>query len=475
MDLKQMQKLIKNTSTSRADFQNRFHQSLRYYNNENDITNRNDGKSQLKKDGKDEPLRSADNRVSSNFHQLLVDQEAGYLATVPPTIDVGSNSDNQKILDVLGDTFGLTLKNLVIDGANAGRGWLHYWIDEDNNFRYAVVPPDQITPIYSTTLNTKIIGLLRSYKQLDEDSGKYFTVHEYWNDKQAVFYRTQITDPTELEPFNIINSYDMTAGYETGQSNVLNHDFGRIPFIEFDKNRYKRPDLFKYKGLIDAYDDIYNGFLNDLDDVQQVVLVLTNYGGTSLAEFRNALKRDRAIKINSLGDGDKSGVDKLTIDIPVDARDRALQITRDNLFLQGQGVDPSKFDSTNASGVAIKMLYSHLELKASITETQFRSPLNELIRAVMKFLNMSNPEGRKITQTWTRTKVEDDVSKAQVVAQMANYSSKEAVAKANPIVTDWVQELKDQKKDAEQADPYANDDFDKPEKKKSDDVEDDEE
>ena len=32
----------------------------------------------------------------------------------------------------------------------------------------------------------------------------------------------------------------------------------------------QKPDLFKYKGLIDAYDHIYNGFLNDVSDVQQV-------------------------------------------------------------------------------------------------------------------------------------------------------------------------------------------------------------
>ena len=457
MELDALKKLIQNTSTSRNDLINNYKQAVNYYENKTDITTRNDGKPKLNKEGKKDPLRSADNRIPSNFYQLLVDQEAGYVASVFPDIDVGKDSDNKKIIDVLGDDRALTLNALLVDSSNAGRGWLHYWIDEDNNFRYGIIQPDQITPVYATTLDNKLLGVLRSYKQLDPDSGKYFTVHEYWTDKEAQFFKTSTTNSEIIEPYNIITSYDLSAGYETGQSNTLKHNFGRVPFIEFPKNKYRLPELNKYKGLIDAYDDIYNGFINDLDDVQTVILVLTNYGGASLKDFMNDLKKYKSIKINNAGNGDKSGVDKLQIDIPVEARDDALKITRDNIFLFGQGIDPANFESSNASGVAIKMLYSHLELKAAKTQTYFEHAINELIRAIMRYLNFSDADKRHISQHWTRTKVEDSLTKAQIVSTVANYSSKEAVAKANPIVDDWQQELKDLAKDREENDPYAED------------------
>lgn len=436
---------------------NDYKKSVNYYENKTDITTRNDGKPKLNKEGKKDPLRSADNRIPSNFYQLLVDQEAGYVATVFPDVDVGKDSDNKKIIDVLGDDRALTLNALLVDSSNAGRAWLHYWIDEDGNFRYGIIQPDQVTPIYSTTLDNKLLGVLRSYKQLDPDSGKYFTVHEYWTDKEAEFFKTSTTNSEVIEPYNIITSYDLSAGYETGQSNTLKHNFGRVPFIEFPKNKYRLPELNKYKGLIDAYDDIYNGFINDLDDVQTVILVLTNYGGASLKDFMNDLKKYKSIKINNAGNGDKSGVDKLQIDIPVEARDDALKITRDNIFLFGQGIDPANFESSNASGVAIKMLYSHLELKAAKTQTYFEHAINELVRAIMRYLNFSDADKRHISQHWTRTKVEDSLTKAQIVSTVANYSSKEAVAKANPIVDDWQQELKDLAKDRQENDPYAED------------------
>lgn len=455
MELNSLKELLKSTSSQRAQFNGDYETSIRYYKNQNTITDRTYGESKIKEDGKKDPLRKADNRISNNLHQLLVDQEAGYVATTAPLIDVGTDSENQKIIDVLGDQFALTLTKLVVDAANAGVAWVHYWIDENNIFRYGIVNPSQVTPVYDTTLDNKLLGVLRSYRQLDADTGKYFTVHEYWNDKEAQFFKTKANDQRVIEPFNKVQTYDITAGYETGQSNVYKHNFGRVPFIPFPKNIYQRPDLFKYKGLIDAYDHVYNGFLNDVSDVQQVILVLTNYGGTDLQDFMDTLRKYKAIKFNNTGNGDKSGVDTLKIDIPVEARKTLLDLTRENIFTEGQGIDPSKFETTNASGVAIKMLYSNLELKAANTQAYFTNAVNDLIRAIMNYLNFSNANGRKITQTWTRTRVEDNLAKAQVVATVANYTSKEAIARANPIVDDWQQELQDQKDDIQNSDGFV--------------------
>ena len=459
MDLKTMQDLVKQSASSRAEFQNQYDEALRYYSASNDIANRNNGRSQLNPDGKGDPLRRADNRVSSNFYQLMVDQEAGYLATTAPTIDVGNDRDNKLIGQVLGDDFGLTLSNTVVESSNAGRAWWHYWVDRDGNFRYALVPADQITPFYATNLDNKLLGVLRSYKELDPDTGKYYVVHEYWNDQEAQFFKQLSTNPLTLEPYERVALYDATAGFETGVTSTIEHGMGRVPFIEFPKNRQRLSELHKTKGLIDAYDDIYNGFLNDLDDVQQVVLVLKNFGGTKLDTFMEDLKKHKAIKFNTAGAGDQSGVDTLKIDIPTEARTTALQITKSNIFLYGQGVDPANFESSNASGVAIKMLYSHLELKASITEANFRHSISDLTRAIMRYLGISDADSRPITQTWTRTRVEDDLSRAQVVATVANFTSKKAIAKANPIVTDWQQELKDEEEE-KQADPFAGGDAD---------------
>ena len=460
MEVKIMKKLLTNTDSRRIKFNNQFNRSVRYYFNENDITNRNNGESKVNPKGSDDPLRQADNRVSNNFHQLLVDQEAGYLATIPPSVDVEDDGLNDQIKTTLGDNFGLRLNQLVVDAANAGVAWVHYWTDDDGQFRYGIVPPDQVTPIYSSDLDRKLLALRRTYSQLDPDTGKYYKIHEYWTDKDCTFFKSEKPDYADLEELpGRFNLYDVTTDtIVAGAGNVMPHGFGRIPFIAFPKNKYQRPELYKYKGLIDVYDNVYNGFVNDVDDVQQVILVLTNYGGQSLAEFKKALKEDKAVKFESMGAGDKSGLDKLTIDIPVEARKTLLESTKADIFVHAQGIDPTKFEATNASGTAIKMLYSHLELKAANTQAYFTDALNELVRAIMEWCSAKDPEGRKIEQTWTRASIHNNLEEAQTLSQVAQYSSDDAIAKANPIVTDWQQELKDRQDDVVKRDGYSNPD-----------------
>lgn len=460
MEVKPMIELLKKTDKRRIAFSERFEKSLRYYSNKNDITLRNDGESKVNKDGKDEMLRHADNRVSSNYHQLLVDQEAGYLATVPPTVDVEEDSLNDQIKKTLGDNFNLRLNQLVVDASNAGVAWVHYWIDDSGQFRYGIVPPNQVTPIYSNELDRKLLALRRSYKQLDPETGKYYSIHEYWTDKDVTVFKSLMPDYSDLaavdDRFPIT---DITSGADIGTSSTIDHGMGRVPFIGFPKNKYERPDLYKYKGLVDVYDDVYNGFVNDIDDIQQVILVLTNYGGTNLDVFLKTLKKDKVVKMDSMGPGDKSGVDKLTIEIPVDARNDVLQRTDSKIFVDGQGINPVDFKEIgNASGAAIKALYGHLELKSSVTEAYFRDSLTELIRAIMRWLKVGDADSRPITQTWTRTAIQNDLENAQKLAVVAPYSSDEAIAKANPIVEDWQEEVKARQDDIVKKDGYDNPD-----------------
>ena len=458
-----MKKLLEQTQDRRNSFNEKYRKSKHYYLNENDITIKNHGESRTKEDDagkkRNNPLRPADNRVSSNFHQLLVDQEAGYLATKPPTIDVDDDKLNQEIKNTLGDNFGLRLNELVVDAANAGVAWIHYWVD-DGQFRYAICQPDQITPIYSTDLNRKLVALRRSYTELDSNTAKKYWVHEFWDEKKVTVFRSrneQFDDLGTIDDRFI--SYDVTTGIETGRSSVNHHGLGRVPFIAFPKNKEQQPDLYHYKGLIDVYDKIYNGYVNDLDDIQQVFFILKNFDGQGLDKFRDDLIKYKSIKIRSMGAGDDSGVDQLAVDIPTEARNSMLETTKTNIFVTAQGIDPTDFKTNNATGTAIKMLYSHLELKAAKTEAYFRDALTELVRAIMNWKHVPDADSRPIEQTWTRTAIQNDVEKAQVVAQLANWTSKEAIAKANPIVEDWQQELKDEQEDLKNRnDEYGNPD-----------------
>ncbi|MGX6988564.1 phage portal protein [Leuconostoc fallax] len=454
MDIEKIKELVKNKTSERINIYAKFDESQRYYDNQNDITNRNNGESKLNSKGKDDPLRPADNRVSNNFHQPIVDQKAAYLATVAPQIDVGNGQDiNDKIRDTLGDGFANTLFDLVVDASNAGLVWLHYWIDRDTNtFRFGIIPPGECTPVYDNYLEKNVIGMLRTYKKLDGDTGKNVYIHEYWNDTEVQMYQSQPygeSGSRVFQEYQGINIIDISTQETVGTSNTRQHEFGEVPFIAFRNNKRERRDLDKYKGLIDVYDKVYNGFVNDVDDVQQVILVLNNYSGTDLGEFKKQLVEDKAIKVETFAGSEKAGVDTLTIDIPVEAREKLLTNTRDAIYYNAQAVNPNKIELGNNTGVAIKMLYSQLELKASVVEKQFRIGISQLIRAIMRYLNVSDYNTRKITQTWTRTSITNNVEQATVLQQLADVSSLDTIAKNNPLVDDWQDEVKRLKQERE--------------------------
>lgn len=442
----------------------KYRQSLRYYRNKNDIVIPANGKAdadgEKQPDAKDPLRRRHNSRVSSNFQELLVDQKAAYTGSTPPTIDVGSDADNKAVEKALGDMWQSTIQQLMIDASLAGVAWLHVWHDDTGKLKYAVVKPNEVVPIYKSTLTKDLQAVRRTYDELDPTDGKVYTLNEYWTADSATFFKMEQGGDYESMVYNQkVAVTDSVNDDMMDPVATIQHGFNGIPFIPFYNNFDQSPDLQKYKGLIDVYDLIYNGFVNDVQDVQQVILVLTNYGGVDLNEFWKNLQQNKAIKLDATMPGDKSGVDKLTIDIPVEARKELLAETFKGIFYQGQGVNPDQLTlGSNLSGVAMKMLYGELELKAGQLESQFRPSVAKLVRFILD--DMHKPDDVVIQQTWTRTGIQNDAERADILSKVADHSSTEAVAKANPIIADWQQELKDLQKDeddkAKRPDPFSN-------------------
>lgn len=441
MDIEVIKKLIKKHTSQHSDIVVKSIVAERYYRNKNDIlTYKKDT------DESENPLRNADNRISSNFHGLLVNQKSAYMFTAPPLFDIGSPESNKKITDILGDRYAKTCLELCVNASNTGIAWIHYWINDEGNFDYGVIDSKQIIPIWSSNLNKKLLGVLRVYTDTD-DEGNTYDVYEYWSETECQAFRKKSNDTIDsgLESYYMFNSFIVDTN-SSQVSNEYKHDFGRVPFIPFSNNNIMTSDLDNVKPLIDVYDKVFSGFVNDLEDIQEIIFILTNYDGENLGEFLSQLKKYKTIKVENNGDADKSGLDTLSIDIPVEARKELLTITRKAIFEQGQGVDPQQQDFGTASGVALKFLYSLLELKAGLTETEFKLGFGEFIRAICMYLNI---ECNSILQTWTRTAVTNDTDLSNICQSSVGVISNKTILKNHPFVEDADAEEKQIEKERE--------------------------
>lgn len=442
MELDVVKKLIKDIMRKQPSMIRKTRKSELYYENKTDILRqRNPLAEKLEKTKSDNPLRNADNRISHPWHQLLLDQKAAYTMTVPPLFDVDDEKMNDEIVKLLGDRYANIAKDLCVKAGNAGIAWLHVWIDEKTQFfKYAIVDSKQIIPIYSKRLDKELIGVLRVYEEYN-DNGDTITIYEVWTDKECqTFSKKKSAVYDDVVEYPMFSEIDLSTQEKVGQSNVYQHDWGKVPFIPFRNNPSELRDLTRYKKLIDVYDKVYSGFVNDIDDVQEIIFVLTNYGGEDKEEFLSDLKKYKMVKVEDDGDGTKSGVSTLAIDIPIEARAKLLEITREAIFTHGQGVDPQKNIGQNNSGAALKYMYSLLELKASMLETEFRAGFAELIRFILKY--SKHDADVTIKQTWTRSAINNDLEQAEILAKVMTATSKENIAKSNPIVEDWEAELK---------------------------------
>lgn len=99
MPIDVVKELIKSCSIGHRRFIRESKVAERYYENKNDILYG------VRKNRDNDPLRNADNRIPRNFHGLLVNQKAAYMFSAPPLFDVGNETMNKQIADMLGDKY----------------------------------------------------------------------------------------------------------------------------------------------------------------------------------------------------------------------------------------------------------------------------------------------------------------------------------------------------------------------------------
>lgn len=436
MGLQTIKKIINKLVAEHQEFVKKAATAESYYRNYNDIKENgalNQQYDAYLKANNLNPLRNADNRISHNWHKLLVDQKISYGFSYPPMFDVGNPDTNKKIVDVLGDEYSKVIKDLAVDASNCGVAWLHTWVDE-NGFNYAVVDPKQVIPIYSSDLKKELVAVLRAYELTGED-GIFYQRFEYWTDKDCTFFVKESNGEINLE-----------FAFE-GVPNIIKHKMAMVPFIPFYNNSTHTSDLDMYKDLIDAYDKVVSGFANDLDDVQEVIFVISGYGDEDRDKFIADLKKYKTIKV----DPPDGAVNTIRAEIPYEARKAFLEMVKKQIFISGMGVNPDQERFGNASGVSLQFLYSLLELKMALMETEFRVGLSKLIRAILRYLGISDKVN--IIQTWARNAIRNDLETVQMLGMSGNMISEKTKTKNHPLTEDIEEELKQIEKERKESEP----------------------
>lgn len=413
----------------------------KYYRVKNNILNR-----QMVRYEDEQPVvdeTKVNNKLAHGFMHLLVDDKVNYLLTKPYTLDCEDKNYLKVITDILGKRFQRRLAQLGRETSNKGIAWLHIYLDQEGQFKTLIIPSEQCVPIWVDNDHEELEALIR-----------YYNVEVYEGKEKKIVTKIEYHTPMGVE------YYEMTEGKvildaqmylnANGEGITLPHfridkEYGswdRVPFIPFKNNDLEIPDLQFVKTLIDNYDLTRSDIANLLEEIKNVIYILKGYGGESLGEFVKDLAYYKGIKINT---DDEAGVDTIENNINIEAAKTHYEALKKDIYDFGQGVDKNSDKLGNSpSGIALKFMYSGLDLKCNALEDSFKWGFEQLIYFVNTYLEITKQavSDKEIEIIFNR---DIAINESQAITDCQNSKgviSDKTIISNHPWVTDLDEEMK---------------------------------
>lgn len=398
------------------------------------------------------------NRLIDNQYALMVDQKTNYLVGKPFTLNCQDKGYTDALGKVFNKRFYQLLKYVCEDALNGGIGWLYPYYNEAGELSFKHFSAYDILPFWADDDHTILDCAIRYYTQ------------EVWNG-----YQKEKVEKVEIFKADGIYRYiyqndmliaDVEAGEhenyfmveEEGQE-PKGFNWTRIPLVPFKYNKQEIPLIRRVKTLQDGINTMISDFENNMqEDARNTILVLKNYDGENLGEFRHNLSTYGAVKVR--GDG---GVETLQVEINAENYKGILELLKKSLIENARGYD-AKDDrlSGNPNQMNIQSMYSDIDLDANGMETEFQAAFEELLWFINQdFSNrgLGDYEGAELQIVFNRDILINETESIENCAKSVGILSTETIVEQHPWVTDVEVELarlrKEKDEAMEQAQEYA--------------------
>lgn len=430
----------------------------RYYNGEHDILT--ETRTVIGKDGK---LREVDNlpnnHIVDNQYAKMVDQKTNYFLGKPLTFDTEDEAYADALSSVFDKRFHRTLKNVGENAFNCGLGWIFPYYNEAGEFRFLRFEPFEILPFWKDAEHTELDMVARLY-QVEVYEGTTYTIRE----KVELYY------PDRIE------KYDFTDGvlvpdadspvseyltFEDEDGNPQGYNWGKVPLVAFKYNNREIPLIKKVKSLQDGINRMLSDFENNMqEDKRNTILIVKNYDGQNLAEFRHNLATFGAVKVKTI-DGSEGGVDALQVEVNAENYKAILEVFKKALIENAMGYD-AKDDrlAGNPNQMNIQSMYSDIDLDTNGMETEFQASFEELLYFVhIHMLNkgMGDFKNAEVDIIFNRDIMLNESEAIDNCAKSVGIISDETNLSQHPWIKDVKQEIERKKAEKqENIDEYAN-------------------
>jgi SPP1 family phage portal protein len=377
------------------------------------------------------------NKNIDNVYRRMVKQKNNYLFGKPFAVD----TDNDAYTDILNGFFDKrflrTLKTIGRDFLNCGIAWLYIYYDEQGELKFKRFRPYEVIPEWKDIDHTELDSLIRFY-QVDEWDGykdSKVTKVEYYKPDGIYYFESFGGTIEPCEPYH-------TPYFSIGEQG---YNWDKLPFVAFKYNQEEQPLIQCCKSLQDGLNQIISAFEDVMEeDTRNTILVLVNYDGENLAEFRKNLATYGAVKVRS-SEGANGDVRTLQVEVNAENYKAIIEVFKRAIIENCMGFDAK---DTRMGGspnqMNIQSMYSDIDLDASDTEVECQAAFESLMYFINLHLinsGLGDFSNESVTITFNTDLPMDETSKIQNIKNSVGIVSDETLLANHPWVADPKAEL----------------------------------
>lgn len=435
MDITKLKKeeLVKYIDAKIAEFQlkkEEMQESIRYYNYEQDILLKK--RWTIGKEGKMQSIENLPNaRIIDNQYKKAVDQKVNYLFSQLPSIKCDDEKYQELVQDLYDNRFLRTLNKVALESYLCGISWL-YISNDNGELSMTKMDSTEIIPIWQDRNHESLDAIIRVYQTEEYKDGNIKMIDKvalYTKDDVRIYLRDK--DYTEIKE----------EGYL--EKDGLRYSFEEIPFIYFKSNSSEMPLLKRVKSLQDAINAILSNYYdNMLEDPRNTIMILKNYDGQDLGEFRQKLAQYGAVKVSTGVDGADGDVNTLEVNVNSENYRLILDLLKEKLIENAMAFDMKSDKTSNAPNeLNIKSMYSDMELDANQTALEFTASLEHLERFLKLIKNIKDDKLISTTE-FKRNLMVNDEATINMIIQSEGLLSKKTLLSHHPFVDNVDEEIK---------------------------------